>query len=46
LLVLGGSVVAAGTAAELKRDANDVLLAHQLRSESLHKVLVASRRAS
>jgi 2-polyprenyl-6-methoxyphenol hydroxylase-like FAD-dependent oxidoreductase len=34
------------TAGELKRDVNDVLLAHQLRSESLHKVLVASRRAS
>jgi len=34
------------TAAELKRDAHDVLLSHQLRSESLHKVLVASRRAS
>jgi len=34
------------TAAELKRDAQDVLLSHQLRSESLHKVLVASRRAS
>jgi len=34
------------TAAELKRDVHDVLLSHQLRSESLHKVLVASRRVS
>jgi hypothetical protein len=34
------------TAAELERDVHDVLLSHQLRSESLHKVLVASRRAS
>src|SRR5215510_6890888 len=33
------------TAAELKRDVHDVLLSHQLRSESLHEVLVASRRA-
>src|SRR5262244_143477 len=34
------------TAAELHRDIHDVLNAHQLRSESLHEVLVASRRAS
>jgi 2-polyprenyl-6-methoxyphenol hydroxylase-like FAD-dependent oxidoreductase len=34
------------TAAELERDVHDVLLSHQLRSESLHKVLVGSRRAS
>jgi 2-polyprenyl-6-methoxyphenol hydroxylase-like FAD-dependent oxidoreductase len=33
------------TAAELKRDVKDVLLSHQLRSESLRDVLVASRRA-
>src|SRR5215831_3398430 len=33
------------TAAEIKRDVHDVLLSHQLRSESLHEVLVASRRA-
>jgi 2-polyprenyl-6-methoxyphenol hydroxylase-like FAD-dependent oxidoreductase len=33
------------TAAELKRDVNDVLLSHQFRSEALHDVLVASRRA-
>jgi 2-polyprenyl-6-methoxyphenol hydroxylase-like FAD-dependent oxidoreductase len=33
------------SAAELKRDVNDVLLSHQTRSESLHDVLVASRRA-
>jgi len=32
------------TAAELKRDVNDVLLSHQFRSEALHDVLVASRR--
>ena len=33
------------TAAELKRDVKDVLLSHQLRSESLRDVLAASRRA-
>ena len=33
------------SAAELKRDVNDVLLSHQFRSEALHEVLVASRRA-
>ena len=32
------------TAAELKRDVKDVLLSHQLRSESLRDVLAASRR--
>jgi 2-polyprenyl-6-methoxyphenol hydroxylase-like FAD-dependent oxidoreductase len=34
------------TAAELKRDVHDVLLAHNSRSESLKKVLVASRVAA
>lgn len=34
------------TAAELSRDVNDVLLAHNSRSENLRKVLVGSRRAS
>jgi 2-polyprenyl-6-methoxyphenol hydroxylase-like FAD-dependent oxidoreductase len=33
------------TAAELKWDVEDVLLSHQTRSEALHNVLVASRRA-
>jgi 2-polyprenyl-6-methoxyphenol hydroxylase-like FAD-dependent oxidoreductase len=32
------------SAAELKRDVNDVLLSHQLRSEALHDVLLTSRR--
>jgi hypothetical protein len=33
------------TAAELKWDVQDVLLSHQTRSESLHAVLLAARRA-
>jgi 2-polyprenyl-6-methoxyphenol hydroxylase-like FAD-dependent oxidoreductase len=33
------------TAAELTRDVNDVLLAHNSRSENLRKVLVGARRA-